>query len=269
MMKRFFVYLFSIMTIVGCVSEKDASDVILFVTPSSLRAMSGETVYYTVKSWSNRGSLREITFSTYSPEQGLIPVSTESIASGSFDDVIYYKVPSIESDSLSLEMRFVAVDNLGNTQRQTYPLKVVSDEYSLDELTSVSLYSPDSGKPDGFSFSTMSTVSVSASAEGTVDFYLYKPEDETQDQLHCELRSQTGLLFSKVTGLDYPALTYRMLKDVYSSSVKDISVPSFDIDDVIIIGRTEGPLAAVKIMAVYDDQGYINDRCILNIKSAL
>lgn len=269
MMKRFFVFLFSIMTIVGCVSEKDASDVILFVTPSSLRAMSGETVYYTVKSWSNKGSLQKITLSTFSSDQGEVQVSSESLSSGSYNGTIYYKVPIIEADSLSLEMRFVAVDNLGNTQRQTYPLKVISYAYSLDELTSVSLYSPDSGKPDGFSFSTMSTVSVSSSAEGTVDFYLYKPEEVPQDQLHCELRSQTGLLFSKVTGLDYPALTYRMLKDVYSSSVKDISVPSFNIDDVIIIGRAEEPLAAVKIMAVYDDQGYLNDRCILNIKSAL
>lgn len=269
MMKRLLLYLFSFMTFVGCVSEKDASDVILLVTPSSFRATSGETVYYTVRAWSNNGSLQEITMSTFSPEYGEVQVSSERVSSESFNGTLYYEAPSIEQDSLSFEVRFVARDNLGKIQTQTYPLTVISDEHFLEELTSVSLYSPPSGKPDGFSFSTMSSVSVSASPEGTVDFYLYRPDDISLDQMYCEFRSMTGLLFSKVTGMDYPALTYRMLKDVYASSIKDVSVSSFSIDDVIIVGRGEEPVAALKIMAVYDDQGCLNDRCIINIKAAL
>lgn len=268
MMKRLLLYLFSVMALVGCVSEKDASDVILLVTPSSFRTMSGETVYYTVNAWSNNGSLREISMSTFSPEFGEVQVSAESISSESFNGKLFYEAPSIEQDSLSLEIRFIARDDVGKIQTQTYPLKVISDEHLLKELTSVSLYSPDSGKPAGFSFSAMSSVSVPASPEGTVDFYLYKPEGVSPDLMCCEFRSMTGMLFSKVTGLDYPALTYRMLKDVYASSIKDVSVPSFGIDDVIIVGCGEDPVAAVKIMAVYDDQGYLDDRCVVNIKTA-
>lgn len=255
-----------VMMTAGCVSEKDASDVILFVEPSAYTAVSGDAIYYDITSWTIHESLVEITFTTFDSSRGEQPVHTEQVGTKRYSGSFTYEVPSIDADSLVFEMRFKSEDNLGNIQSVSRSLKVYSEEYSLDELTAVSIYSALSGKPDGFMFSTGSTVSVAASPEGTVDIYMYQPEAAPDDEFHIEWRSQTGLFFSKVTGVDYPQLKYRQLRSVYSSARKDLSVTGLAPDDVVLIGTASEPLAAVKIMAVYDDPGTENDRCIFNMK---
>lgn len=141
----------------------------------------------------------------------------------------------------------------------------VGAEIPLSEQTGVTIYSPASGKPDGFVVASRTVVSVAAATQGTVDIYMYQSSD-SGDEMLAEWRSQTGLLFTRVTGVDYSTLTYSSMKSVYASALKNVNVPDIRTDDLIIVGTETGPLLAIKVMGVYDEYGTENDRCVLNIK---
>ena len=89
-----------VMMTAGCVSEKDASDVILFVEPSAYTAVSGDAIYYDITSWTIHESLAEITFTTFDSSRGEQLVHTEQVGTKRYSGSFTYEVPSIDADSL-------------------------------------------------------------------------------------------------------------------------------------------------------------------------
>lgn len=265
MKRKFFVLITIGMMTSGCFSEKDASDVILLVEPSAREAVSGETIYYDVRSWTENDCLSTFSFTTFDKVNGEQTVMAEDVRASRYEDRIIYDVPEIEADSLVMEMRFSISDNTGYVQTSTHQLKVMAAEIPLSEQTGVTIYSPASGKPDGFVVASRTVVSVAAATQGTVDIYMYQSSD-SGDEMLAEWRSQTGLLFTRVTGVDYSTLTYGSMKSLYASALKNVNVPDIRTDDLIIVGTETGPLLAIKVMGVYDEYGTENDRCVLNIK---
>lgn len=255
-----------LLSVCGCVTEEGASDVILLVTPSGYHVKSGEMVYYDIESWTVHESLVQLEISSFDAVNGECDIKTVPIGTGKYVDSFVYTAPEITTDSLVMEMRFAVTDNAGSRQRLVFPLKVIDSAVTLQELTSITMYSPASGKEDGFSLATRSPVNVASSPEEDVDFYIYGTEDGEPDALSSEWRSRTGLYICKVTGVDYPSLTYRRLSQVYESSTKNTSVKEVTIDDIILVGTGTEALAAIKIIACFDEEGTSDDRYLFDMK---
>lgn len=255
-----------LLSVCGCVTEEGASDVILLVTPSGYHVKSGEMVYYDIESWTVHESLVQLEISSFDAVNGECDIKTVPIGTEKYVDSFVYTAPEITTDSLVMEMRFAVTDNAGSRQRLVFPLKVIDSAVTLQELRSITMYSPASGKEDGFSLATRSPVNVASSPEEDVDFYIYGTEDGEPDALSSEWRSRTGLYICKVTGVDYPSLTYRRLSQVYESSTKNTSVKEVTVDDIILVGTGTEALAAIKIVARFDEEGTSDDRYLFNMK---
>ena len=136
-----------LMTICGCVSEKDASEVVVLIRPSSYTAYGGDNVNFDIDTWTIHDYLTDLEISSFDLENGYTDLETRELAQKHYVGEFFYNVPEISSDSLSVKVIFEAEDNLGYSRRIEYPLKVYRKDNSEDALlpeaaTSVSMFNP-------------------------------------------------------------------------------------------------------------------------------
>ena len=279
-MRHFHVIIAALlMTICGCVSEKDAYEVVVLITPSSYTAYSGGNVNFDINTWTINDYLTRLEITSFDLENGYADLETRELAQKHYKGEFFYNVPEIASDSLSVKVIFEVWDNLGYSRRIEYPIKVYRTEKPDDELleeaaTSVTMYSPASGKPDGFCIRTLQTVITAAAAESDIDIYLY--QEQESDVLPSEWRSRTGLKFARMSGVNYSTITRGQLRTLYESAEKSDLVQNVEDGDVILLGReTEAEdgqesvaeaVGIILVTGVYDEAGPSNDKYMFNIK---
>lgn len=263
-----------LMTICGCVSEKDASEVVVLITPSSYTAYSGDNVNFDINTWTINDYLTRLEITSFDLENGYADLETRELAQKHYTGEFFYNVPEIALDSLSVKVIFEVWDNFGYSRRIEYPLKVFSSENQLEESASaVMLYNPASGKPDGFCIRTVQPLVTSAAAEADIDICLY--QEQESDVLPQEWRSKTGLKFARMSGINYSTITRGQLRALYASAEKLDMVSDISVGDVILIGRetvedgqepVSEPLGIILVTGVYDEEGSSEDRYMFNIK---
>lgn len=268
-----------LMTICGCVSEKDASEVVVLIRPSSYTAYGGDNVNFDIDTWTIHDYLTDLEISSFDLENGYTDLETRELAQKHYVGEFFYNVPEISSDSLSVKVIFEAEDNLGYSRRIEYPLKVYRKDNSEDALlpeaaTSVSMFNPSSDKADGFCIRTLQTVVTAAAAESDIDIYLY--QEQESDVLPSEWRSRTGLKFARMSGVNYSTITRGQLRTLYESAEKSDLVQNVEEGNVILLGReTEAEdgqesvseaVGIILVTGVYDEAGPSNDKYMFNIK---
>lgn len=85
----------------------------------------------------------------------------------------------------------------------------------------------------------------------------------------------TDIVFCKANNFDYASASKASIQSMFMNSVRLDSVEDLQSDDIILIGRERHDeestilksLGVIKIIAIYDEEGTVNDRLIFNLKA--
>ena len=264
-MNKILISLLLSLLAVSCYNEDDASDIVIFVTPSTTTAKGGEKIYFDIEAKTIHEQLVSFKVETFDNINGESLLYSQQLSQNRFNYRYVYDVPNITTPSLDIEMVFSAEDNLGNVQRIKLDLHVESSDERLAELTSISLYSPFSGKEDAFSFKLKQRIKSSESSDADLDIVIIG-DSTNYDKLSRKWGSRTDKRFCRANNFNYAAASKQSLEAVYNNSVTSATIDNIDIDDIILVGSQSGVIAVIKITNIYDEEGAEYDRYNINIK---
>lgn len=266
MLKKLRILGLALLVGTGCNTENDASDISLFVTPSTLTAECGEKIYFDIEVRTIHEYVADFTVDTFDALHGENRVFTSQPGTPSYSYRFVYTVPSFDSEGRTVQLRFTTHDNLSNSQSRTLEIEIRSGTSLLPEYSGITLYSPQSGKPDGFSLTTMQPVLSATSDPEQLDIYLEADPNLPAQTLPTLWRTRTDVRFSRANNFDYAAATQMSLTAVYRNSVLENYVKDLAIDDIILVGRLDQAWGVIKIVGMFDESGVANDRYLINIK---
>lgn len=265
-MKRFLMCLTVAITLcMACTPEGDADKVVLFVSPNTKEAISGDKIYFDITSRTINEELVRIEVMTFDRVAGSVNIFSSEPKTQNYSYRLIYEIPNYVEDQ-NVEFTFTATDNLGYVQDLHISVLVHSNSSAIEELTGISLYSPRSTKSDAFSFRLMQ--SIDSSAEEESDIYVVDAE-ASSEELSGSWASGTGLRFCKANNFNYAMATYQSVAAVYTNSVTTPIVSDLAIDDIIFVGGEAEAVAIVRIVNIYDVEGVENDRYDISIKSVV
>lgn len=250
----------------GC-SEKDASVVVLNVVPSSMTVDSGDKFYFDIDAHTLNQSIASVKGLCYDSTNGESLILEKEPGVKKYSERHVCTAPIILKDSADVNYRFIATDNTGANCTINLSIRVYkgAGHQLLSEKTGVTLYSPLSGKNDSFSFVKEQPLKAADSPKEDIDIKMTATGWETM----------TDIVFTRANNYDYSGATQASLRAVFENSIRSKSINDLKIDDIILVGRDSTDinnvyhletLAAIKIMAVYDEEGEINDRLVFNYK---
>lgn len=249
----------------GCVSEKDASDVILLLDQSTYTVTEGDLVRFGIETWTINDRLDRLEISSYDRVNGKSELDTIHLGSVRYVGEYLYRAPETDTDSLVVELTFISYDNTSHSaQVHTYLNVINKDALLAESATSVLMYSPASGKPDGFSLHALQPVYVSSADDADIDIYV--PASAEPDRLSDEWKSKSGLKFVKMSGVDYSTITRDRLWALYSNAIKSDVVKNIGTGDVIVVGTDYAAAGIILVTGVFDEDGAGNDRYMFNVK---
>lgn len=261
----------------SCINEDDATTVAIYAKPSSYLVQSGDKIYIDLQVSTLNSTLTDISVSSFDPEYGKTDILHTNPGTKDYKDRIVWTIPSMTSDTTSTEIMITATDNAKSYNDLKIDLTVVGGNSALlQERSGFTLYSPFSGKADSFSLATLQPLN---SASGSEDCDISFLQDENTDTtvLPRTWHSNSDVVFCKANTYDYASASWASVQAVFMNSLRSDKVDDLQIDDIILIGREQhaedgtvstSTIGAIKIMAIYDEDGSTNDRMIFNIKTS-
>lgn len=241
-MKTVKTLLFSLitcLTFVMCTDETpDLSDVALFVSPGSetrVSIASGDKAQYKVEISTIHDCISRFTVSSFDNQFGQT-VYVDSICNQkNITWSFIYSAPETDRDSLDVELKFSATDNIGNTVDVTRSVLVTNRFISLSEKTGIVLYDPASGMPDAISLADVSQPFILAAAPdpALADIYIESDPDFSS----ISWKSNTKTKFIRNNSFNYVAATAANINSVYQGSVREDYVSDIRINDIILVGH--------------------------------
>ncbi|MCM1109309.1 MAG: hypothetical protein NC388_09745 [Clostridium sp.] len=177
-----------------------------------------------------------------------------------------YKAPMLPNDSITVTLNISASDKNGYTQKTSRKLLILAKDYRLEELAGITLYTNEiNDHPNGIYLEEMRPLIVSMADSATIDIYAYL-DANTPEVLTQEWRSNTDIYFARANQFDYANATNRSVTEAFGNAIANPRISRISKDDIILIGRTNKAIGAIKVVQLYDDPGIENDRYIINIK---
>ncbi len=268
-MRKILIAILAASSVLSCFSERDASDIILFVTPASdTTARSGDRILYEIETWTIHESLASVEIWSFDTENASTLLFSKDDLTDRYEGRFVYEVPEISRDEAKILLEFIVNDSEGHSRTRKIQVTIENDEELLKEMTSITMFSAFSGKADAFSMKDFKTVSSSVAEESALDIYMYAEPEADAEKFRPEWRSRTGLMFARANNMDYSAVTKSALNVIYNNSIKSENVPAITNDDIIIIGRENTALGVFKIILVQDSPGSSEDRMLFSFKPA-
>ena len=258
----------------GCTFEGDATVVAIFAVPSSSIVNSGDKIYIDTQISTLNSTLTNVSVTSFDREHGETDIFSTNPGTKTFKDRIIWEIPSMTNDTTLIELVISATDNANVSNDFKLKLKAVGGTSSLlEERSSITIYSPQSGKHDAFSFVTLQSLHSLSEAEDC-DLVFIMPA-ECDGTMPLTLGTKTDIVFSRANSFDYSSATKASVQAVFNSSLHSDTVDNISIDDIIIIGRethkedkvTLTTIGVLKVMAIYDENDSLNDRIVFNLKA--
>jgi hypothetical protein len=98
------------------------------------------------------------------------------------------------------------------------------------------------------------------------DIYDFHDTLTDASKLTGEWRSATEKRFSRFNDFNYADATVQNLQTSYANATKKTTICDLKVNDVIMIGNSNTAIAVIKIIAIFDEDGYLNDRYVFNVK---
>ncbi|HEY8400844.1 MAG TPA: hypothetical protein VIK89_06260 [Cytophagaceae bacterium] len=258
--------LISFVAISSC--KKENENPLIFVSPSYLvmDATAGEVITFYVNTSASKGVKRFQVFEKESTSFSTLILDSVVDGTKKFSFNYEYLVRSKAAD-YSVALTFKMIDNDGNETSAPRTLNVKHNFTPLTENTGNIMYSKMSGKADAYDLVNLSPLFSGISKDSVQDI---KNANDT-DSSHTLSRawvSPAGGKFVMYSGFDYVNATKNSVVNAYNSGTKLDKVTDLKADDIIItrLGRDSATYAAIKIVAVVDEDSTHNDRYIFNVK---
>jgi len=246
--------------------KKETDPIILVTSENFTSPMKGKTqVRFEINAKSPKNSISRVEITEYSTDFGYRKLKDTIINEASAVFFFEYTTPML-SGNQEVKLIFTAYNNKNDKSTTLLRYDYIFEDELLKEYSGYSIYTQKSGKPDGFLIHLKQVVYTNAETFYG-DFYTYQDTTHFDSNLLQRIwKSYSGLEFIKFNGFDYSKATYRSLIEAYLSGVQQPIITGIEADDIILIGFGKAPIGAIKVIAVFDEEGYINDRYVFNAK---
>lgn len=174
----------------------------------------------------------------------------------------YYALPYYQ-DTTKVVLTARSFDGSGNMMSYSITMLVAPGEEKLRTLDNMTLYSAASVGKSAFSLETLQPVYLNKDS-ATVAFY--DVLDKTLQAPSCIWHSESGLLFSRTEGFNFSEASVQSLENVWPNLMKTSTIKDLKADDVLLIGKGDKAIGAIKILQIIDEQGTDLDRYIFSLK---
>lgn len=255
--------LLSAVLLAASCSESDGNRVVLLVKCSDREPRQGQIVRFGIDTFTADGSdIEEVRISSFDPENGSCEQGVISADGPKLTAEWEYRVPAFNGQNVPLEMRFRSVAG-GFSQTAVVNL-IVSPAALPVEYKDITLWSPASGRADGFSLTSRSTIFTSESPDEEIDLYVQSSAES--GIFEPALHSKTALRFVKTDGFDYAAATASSINGTFGNFIKSNSATGLAEGDSVIFGRDDNAVGVLRIESIADYAGVDNDCIVLSIK---
>ncbi|MDR0367683.1 MAG: hypothetical protein LBH82_00910 [Bacteroidales bacterium] len=265
-MKRLFFYLAMIFLFCHCNRETTPRVSILVATDDTLTDRTfGDSILFHVRSSAVNDVVKNVTVTGNDLQRGTVLV-LDTLLNREVSEFDFYYVVSQRDIPANIELTFTAFlqSNVSTASYKTL-VQVVADTQSVshaivhhEHLTMFGC-----GQTfDGFNLETLSNVVGITNA----DIYDTCDPLDTNRLLSKIWRSHTGVYFVRFNDFDYLAATSTSIQSVYDSSLKSDSLFDVEEGDIIIVGKNNQVLGAIRIKLIYNFENGIDNRYVFDYK---
>jgi len=250
----------------GCKEETDP--VILVTSDNFVSPMQADChVRFKIEAKSPKSTISRIEIKEYSSDYGYRILKDTLLNETNTFFYVEYTTPVL-SKNQEVQLIFIAYNNKKEKNSVSLRFDYLFEDELLIEYSSYTMYTLKSGKPDGFSISSKQVVYSNEVTLDNIDFYSYQNPDTLLDPnlLQRTWKSFTGLNFVKFKGYDYSKATRKSLTESYLSGIKLPTAADIETDDIILIGFGDTPKGVIKLIGVFDEENYTNDRYVFSAK---
>ena len=176
----------------------------------------------------------------------------------------YYTLPYYK-ETTSVTFNGSAYDAEGRVVSYPIKIQVAAGAAPIRPIDAVTLYSAASGGKSAFSLATMQTEYLGSDSTAVAWFDLLN-ETADPDALSCAWHSEAQIKFSRAEGFNYAEATAQSLEAMWKNLDKNTTVKNLKADDILLFGKQDNVLGALKILSVHDDPGTSSDRYIFSLK---
>ena len=250
----------------GCKKETDP---IILVTSTNFTSpmRTGMLARFEIEAKSSKNTITRIEIKEYSSDYGYRILKDTLINRANASFILEYTPPHF-SINQEVHLIFLAYNDNNDSKSVRLSYDYVFEDEMLIEYSGFSMYTTMSGKPDGFSIKSKQVIYTTEIEPTLIDFYSYQSNDTLidTDVLQNIWKSYTNLNFVKFNGYNYSKSTRKSLTESYLSGTPSPIMQNIANDDIILIGFENTPIGVIKVVGVFDEEGYNNDRYIFNAK---
>lgn len=203
---------------------------------------------------------------SYDNQRGNIMLMDTALDSKKLSYEFLYTVPMLKKDSTTVTLKIVATDKNGYAQQVARRLLIIAQDYRLEETAGITLYADESkDHPNGICMEDLRPLIVSLADSAAIDIYTYVDENDPET-LTKEWHSNTDIYFARANTFDYANATNRTLTETFGSVVANPRISRIEKDDIILVGRGNQALGAIKVVQIFDEPGSADDRYLINVK---
>lgn len=249
----------------SCSTVSDPSDIQIVVSPDSL-ALHAETediIPFIVKITALKEPITRFQITQRTTKTGSIILLDTILNLQKFNYDFQYKVPKsiYEKD---IELSFIA-KTTSDYSVSTKHILLDSVNTPLKESSAHVMYGANVQSNNAFSIAQRQVVNFPLDSIIS-DIYDYHQKLTDASQLSGEWRSATEKRFSRFNDFNYAEATVQSLQTSYTNASKNTTIKDLKVNDVIMIGDLNAAIAVIKIIAIFDEEGYKNDRYVFNVK---
>ena len=259
---------------VSCMNEDDASSVVVVVSPDKTGDVyAASNIRFDISAFTLNDYIKELSVYTLDTEGETLNYRINPNVT-KYNETYYYKVPQVPKENTEIKIYVEAIDNLNNKCRFALKYNVLGSD--LKELSAIELNSPLSGYNDGINIETKTSIRRSQLTlnDELNSFWLkqFTDEEKLQQIDYMPLEFNTSQIESRISfainnSFNYAEATSTSLKSAYSASISNNYISNIKIGDIILIGVDNEGWGVMKVLYIIDEEGYVNDKMIINIKT--
>lgn len=252
----------------GACDDNNESEIVIIVKPEEFvqSAQAGEKILYTVQAYSNDGPVSNLKFTTYERINGLQTILDSVVGLSKIRFTFQYTVPEFK-DTTDIKIRFEAFNTYGESAAIQRFVRVSGGKVTLDELAGITMYAATSGQPDAYNLELEQLLnSHTIETDSLLDIYAWQDSTADETVLSREWRSHTGIRFMRFNSFNYATATQLGIENAYAAGVKMNYIRDLQAEDIIIFGDERKAMGIIKLIYVFDEPGFRNDRYVFNLK---
>ena len=176
----------------------------------------------------------------------------------------YYTLPYYK-DTTSVKFNGSAYDAAGRVNSFPITVQVASGATPIRPIDAVTLYSAASGGKSAFSLANMQTEYLGTDST-VVSWFDMLNETADPDAISCSWHSESEIKFSRAEGFNFAEATAQSLADTWKNLTGSTTIKNLKADDILLIGKRDKVLGAIKILSIHDEPGTASDRYIFSLK---